>query len=905
MAQGAVVITAQVRDTQQARRELESLGRASSQAGSQTARANQEIAVTAKTAAEESLRLKVAQTELQTEMARTSAEIARTAGNMVEWGTVAMVAYQHHNTLITGVSMLTRSLGPLGVAIGATIVVAKQAGDAMEYLREKATPAAAAAQSAMTSLRIVTEKTGNSFGEVRQTLDAFDDALTSRSSVAQAVRTFNSMNVSMERQQELIKAMRDGIVAMGGDVNTQLPIMALAIKRQEGELLDNMGVVSTVEQMYKNYAASIGTTADKLNQAQREEAVMRGVLEETAKFAGSAAAAMDTYQGKVNALATEQRKLAEEIGATVAPLASMVVQLERGVVALQRWSWKNFVTRPSDNELVKLPFGIPNPMQPWIDAREAEERATDAQRRLGMRQAQRAEEIWKAREGGFGPALPGGKDELDFYEARAKENARAEEEAKREAEKRRREREREAQRIANDQKRLRDQLHRDLSLIDKQGYDRERQEAMNAHQERLKLAHGNAELMRQSREIYYKTISQIDKREQADDLKRLQDWQRERRALRTDDMGESFSGTLRDIQRNREDRATSFAARLEAGGELNTREQVEGEIQRLNSISKQTSSINEQVAALKRIEELNGRLVKMDADRARSWEDIAASAITAAGSLASQAIRDGGVSGGDATRGLAGTIGGIIGTAIAPGIGTAIGSTAGSIIGDIVGASFDKHDEAARIQQEAAEEQRRAAEEQLEAASERARQDRVSNEAGRIDQSFQNELMRIDLAEKSGSLTAEEAARRRAEVQRDAGMVDIRQEVVRQLGGSGLSGLEDTLAQSIMQALQSGMTAYDVVNRGEYGGISFKGVDLSLVQLVAERLEGLELAFQNSTTERVLPGSSPQHPSYTVVLNQKDIWAFAPKDAFFRAGGPGTRRDDGGGGRGINVGGRR
>jgi hypothetical protein len=71
-----------------------------------------------------------------------------------------------------------------------------------------------------------------------------------------------------------------------------------------------------------------------------------------------------------------------------------------------------------------------------------------------------------------------------------------------------------------------------------------------------------------------------------------------------------------------------------------------------------------------------------------------------------------------------------------------------------------------------------------------------------------------------------------------------------------------------------------------------------MLELIAERLKGLDLSKQLAG---ILPGSTPQNPNYTIVLNQKDIWAFMPKDAFFRSGGPGTRRDDGA--RGVGVGG--
>jgi hypothetical protein len=883
MTQGTVTITAQVRDAAKVRQEMQATERSISSVGTTSVRANQDVAVSSRLVAEETIRLRRQQTEYRTEVARTSGEVARLAGEFVGWTSVVAAATKNSGAMVTGVRVLTAAFGPLGVAVAGTVVALKVAGDTMEYLEEKAIPAAGRSEAAMKSLSIVAERTGHSFSEAQKTIGRFDDALTTRTSLAGTVRVFDSMNVSMGRQQQLISAMRDGLVAMGKDADAELGTMALAIKRQEGELLDNMGVVSTVEQMYKNYAATLGTTADKLNQQQREEAVMQGVLQETSKYVGSATAALETYEGKASAAAVEQRKFHEEVGSTFLPLAKLVKDIERGSWALARWSWDNVLdmkfetpAERFENLMGSVGVTLPAALNRQLKADEEE----NVQRTIKKLQDHNAN-LRKLREGGYGPALPGGKvgpDEAKFYENRAKETARADEEAKRKreqaAEKARREREQEAERVASDQKRLREQLNKDLSLINKEGAERERQEAMNAHQERLKLAHDSYELMKRSRVLYYAEVAKIDKQA-------AEEWQRNHRMMRVDSMAEGFSSSIIDFQRKREDRAAGFAASLEPLGDLNTREQVEGEIQRLDTLAKQTSSINEQVAAMQRIENLNGRLAEMDADRAKSWEAIAASAITAAGSLASQAIRGDGVSGGDVTRG----IGSVAATAASmlPVVGWAAGAITAAA-SDMLGSYFDGQDEAARAQQDAAEEQLRAAEIQREAARDKWEKDfgKASDRTDRFRDAVEETIF-----ERTGRDVKGERLQNEVTTSANGLMEDITWHMPEAKGfiADGNLSMEDI--EGILKAPDQ----YQIQNEGIVAGL--QELYLKMKEL-------------NDHKDRVLPSGTPNDPVWIRSKTFEEMWGFMQKEAFFRPQGPGTRRDDSGpSGRGINVGGRR
>lgn len=67
--------------------------------------------------------------------------------------------------------------------------------------------------------------------------------------------------------------------AMGRDVNDAFNDLALGIARQSRLILDNLGIIVNVEEANKDYAATLGKTADELSEVERRQAFMNAVME--------------------------------------------------------------------------------------------------------------------------------------------------------------------------------------------------------------------------------------------------------------------------------------------------------------------------------------------------------------------------------------------------------------------------------------------------------------------------------------------------------------------------------------------------------------------------------------------------------------------------------------------------
>lgn len=375
-------------------------------------------------------------------------------------------------------------------AIGTVSIALYAFGNAATFAVEQA----ALYESSMKTLEIVSQRTGGSFIANKKLVEEFSDAISSPAAAAQAVRVFQTMNLSLADQRKLISSIRDGIVAMGGDVNEQLPIMALAIKRGEGELLDNMGVVSTVEQMYKRFAAAIGTTADKLDDAQRAQAIINGVLRETATFAGTAERSTETYKGSVANLNAALRDFAKHEGDGALPtLRNLNNLLAEGI---RRFGKLRQSSMEAASFGTAANYGLGNDGRP-LEAYRAPavptplivspEKADEARAQHVRRAKQAEEDAEKARQ----------KARDDAAEAKKKADDAAKQAA---------------QRAAADQKRLQEELHRELATTGKSGRDLELAQERLWYDERVKLAHGNAKLLEDLKLAHNQRLREIDKK---------------------------------------------------------------------------------------------------------------------------------------------------------------------------------------------------------------------------------------------------------------------------------------------------------------------------------------------------------------------------------------------------------
>lgn len=117
---------------------------------------------------------------------------------------------------------------------------------------------------------------------------------------AQAFKTALSTGLSLEEAKNLINSLADSAAygrqsfyTMGGAIQASLD----GIKNGNSVLADAVGVTKNLSVLQKEYAASIGTTAGKLTDAQKIQAAYTGFIREGAYYVGNADQAMQGIIG--------------------------------------------------------------------------------------------------------------------------------------------------------------------------------------------------------------------------------------------------------------------------------------------------------------------------------------------------------------------------------------------------------------------------------------------------------------------------------------------------------------------------------------------------------------------------------------------------------------------------------
>ncbi len=232
---------------------------------------------------------------------------------------------------------ISKFLDTLGRTNLALLVVSKAIGEVFSMIGAFANSMIQASLAAdrynlkIKSLEVVTRSGSQTFGQAYQTFMKFNDSLQSEDSLITAIRTFSTLGISAQQSNQLIEGLRNGIIAMGGDVSEQLPLMALAFKRQESALLDNAGITANLDVMYKEYAKTIGTTVDKLTTQQKVQASIVGSLKELNQYQGLSGMSADSLSGRMSKLTAESERLKRAFGVVAMPISNAFLGIANGI----------------------------------------------------------------------------------------------------------------------------------------------------------------------------------------------------------------------------------------------------------------------------------------------------------------------------------------------------------------------------------------------------------------------------------------------------------------------------------------------------------------------------------------------------------------------------------------------
>lgn len=235
-----------------------------------------------------------------------------------------------------GLDGITSSLKGLAAAAGIAFGVA-----AVVNFGKASVSAATELSNAMLGLQGIMEGQGRSFKQAQDFIQQYTaDGLIPATNAITAYKNLASRGYTDTQIQTVLQALKDS-AAFGRQASYTLgeavQTATEGLKNENSILVDNAGVTKNVAQMWKDYAASIGTTSDKLTKQQKIQAEVAGIMEETRFQAGDAAKLTGTYSGQIQQLGYNFNNLKIAVGNALIPIAQAVLPgLNAIITALTR-----------------------------------------------------------------------------------------------------------------------------------------------------------------------------------------------------------------------------------------------------------------------------------------------------------------------------------------------------------------------------------------------------------------------------------------------------------------------------------------------------------------------------------------------------------------------------------------
>lgn len=226
------------------------------------------------------------------------------------------------NDAFSGVSTIMRT-GLSGVMTGIVGVMGLGAFKLGQIVSDSK-DAAVQQQAAYRGLEAVANHAGIGIGRAMDEANKLAaDGLLSVADASKSLQNLLSRGYSVQQAVDVITRLKDS-AAFNRQANLSMSEAVVTategLKNENSVLVDNAGVTKNVAKMWDEYAKSIGTTRDKLSDAQKVTAEHNGVMKATEAQVGNAAKAADGLTGSQAELNTESNKLQVTIGTILEPV---------------------------------------------------------------------------------------------------------------------------------------------------------------------------------------------------------------------------------------------------------------------------------------------------------------------------------------------------------------------------------------------------------------------------------------------------------------------------------------------------------------------------------------------------------------------------------------------------------
>jgi len=190
-------------------------------------------------------------------------------------------------------------------------------------------------ESASKGLESIVKGQGLSFSNAQSFIeDYISDGLIPLSDATLAYKNLAARGYNEQQIKQTMIALKDA--AAFGRQSTYEYGEAIAtategLKNENSVLVDNAGVTKNVAKMWQDYAKKVGKTTESLTQAEKIEAEVNGIREESKNQIGDAAKYAETYAGQQAQVNAVNIELSKTIGESIIPSLTQYSSLQLAI----------------------------------------------------------------------------------------------------------------------------------------------------------------------------------------------------------------------------------------------------------------------------------------------------------------------------------------------------------------------------------------------------------------------------------------------------------------------------------------------------------------------------------------------------------------------------------------------
>ena len=195
------------------------------------------------------------------------------------------------------------------------------------------------------AMKSVARASGYSTQALQEHRKAVMDMGIAEQEASQILTRFMQAQLDTADAAKLARVAQDAAVIAGYNSSQAAEQMTEAIAKQRPELLSAFGMTRNMNEIYKDYAVTVGKTTAQLSEAEKKQAMLNYILAEGEKIAGTYEASMGAVGKQIGSLPRYWDTLKNAIAKPLAlPAISVFVEaLTNGLKNAIRWAEENKV----------------------------------------------------------------------------------------------------------------------------------------------------------------------------------------------------------------------------------------------------------------------------------------------------------------------------------------------------------------------------------------------------------------------------------------------------------------------------------------------------------------------------------------------------------------------------------